>query len=356
MAAPALPGVTPSFTELPGSPFAVAVPAAADCAFVSLPRDERTGLAALTPDAPWRVDRVTWFDDGAIPRGMAMDRAGRRLLLANDPGELLILDPARVRSGEGDAILTRASTGGQASMHVVLDATERFAFVTNENSATVSVLDFHDSLGSNAPHAVLLGQVPVPPGPVGLVLAPDGAHLFLTSQHDAEGGQPGVLSALPVADAVQDPERARVTSAAVGHSPVRVALAPGGDVAWVTARGGNRLVAVDTERLIAGRGQAVRAQVRVGAAPTGVAVLAGGALVLVANSDRYAGQERPSTLAVVDASAALQGRRALLGTVPAGAWPREAIAHPDGHTALVTNVLSKTLETVDLGTASRLGG
>jgi DNA-binding beta-propeller fold protein YncE len=340
--------VTPLFTELPGWPFAMAVPARGDCAFVSMPRAERKGVVALSRHAPWRVEQVAWLSGSVVPRGMALDRCARHLLVANEEGGLLVMDAHRLRSGSGEALVGEISAGGTGSMQVALDASERFAFVTNENSASLSVFDFGGSLEGGTPHASLVGQVSLPPGPVGVVISPDGDHLFVTSQANSQGRQPGVLSALRVAHAVEDPRRTAVISVPAGRSPVRVAFSPAGDVAWVTARASNSLLAFDTERLIAGRGRALRAVVRVGAAPTGLAVLRTGSLVVVANSNRYAGGDQPSTLAVVDVGAALKGRRALVGMIPAGVWPREVVAHPDGQTVLVTNVLSKTLETVAL--------
>ena len=88
--------------------------------------------------------------------------------------------------------------------------------------------------------------------------------------------------------------------------------------------------------------------VAVGATPVGVAFLPSGSHAVVANSNRYASdRDAPQTLSVVDTAAALAGRPALLGTVPAGAFPREVLA-VDDRTLLVTNVYSRTLQTVSL--------
>jgi hypothetical protein len=118
------------------------------------------------------------------------------------------------------------------------------------------------------------------------------------------------------------------------------------DVVWVTARGSNSLLAFDLERLIAGAARALRAVVRVGAAPVGLALLDRGSTVVVANSNRYGRDARqPQTLSVIDADAALKGRRgALVGSVPAGAFPRELARLPDDQSLLVTNVFSETLQ------------
>jgi hypothetical protein len=74
-----------------------------------------------------------------------------------------------------------------------------------------------------------------------------------------------------------------------------------------------------------------------------------GSIVVVANSHRYGPTANdPQTLSVVDARAALAGKRALLGTIPTGAFPRELATLPDDRTVLVTNVFSQSLQAVRL--------
>jgi DNA-binding beta-propeller fold protein YncE len=289
-----------------------------------------------------------WVGDELIPRGITVDGTGRHVLIANGAGGLLVADAQALTASAVDPFLAVVPAPARGSIQITLEPAERFAFVTDEESATLSVFDFDSSLGSASPDATLVGQVALPPAPVGAVCSADGRHLFVTSQYNPGGRQPGVLSVLAVADLVEDPERVRVVSVPAGHSPVRVALSRSGSgLVWVTARGSNSLLAFDPERLVAGRARALRAVVGVGSAPTGLAVLAGGSRVVVANSNRYDGPEEPQTLAVVDAHAALGRRKdALVGTIPAGAWPREVVALPDDRTVLVTNVNSRSLESV----------
>jgi DNA-binding beta-propeller fold protein YncE len=296
------------------------------------------------------VEGVAWVQDEWIPRGIAVDRTGRHLLIANGAGGLLVGNAQALTAGASNPFLAAVSAPARGSVQVTLEPTERFAFVTDEESATLSVFDFDGSLRSSSPAATLVGQVTLPPAPVGAVCSADGRHLFVTSQCNRRGRQPGLLSVLDVADSVEDPERVRVASVPAGHSPVRVALSnSGAGLVWVTARGSNSLIGFDPEWLAARRARALRAVVRVGSAPTGLAVLAGGSRVVVANSNRFDGPHEPQTLAVVDADAALRRRKdALLGTIPAGAWPREVVALRDDRTVLVTNVNSRSLESVVL--------
>ncbi len=285
-----------------------------------------------------------------VPRGIAVDRSARHVLIVNGAGGLLVADADALMAGAEDPLLAVIPAPAQGSMQVVLDPTGRFAFVTDEESATLSVFDFGGTLGSAGPNASLVGQAALPPDPVGAVCSVDGQHLFVTSQRNRRGRQPGVLSVLVVPDLVEAPERAGVVSLPAGHAPVRVAVsASDPERVWVTARGSNALLAFDRERLIAGGAGALRAVVGVGIAPTGLAVLADGSRVVVANSNRYDDAESPQTLAVVDANAAARNRRdALMGIIPTGAWPREVVALPDDRTVLVTNVYSRSLESVSI--------
>jgi DNA-binding beta-propeller fold protein YncE len=57
-------------------------------------------------------------------------------------------------------------------------------------------------------------------------------------------------------------------------------------------------------------------------------------------------------LTVVDAASLRAGAPLVIGTIPAGGFPRELRLAPDGHTLLVTNFSSRTLEMIDMARAS----
>lgn len=342
--APLLSGIDPLFTSLPARPFAVAVSPDGARAFVSMPRPKAQGLLVLAPGAPWRLEQVLWVDPTVVPRGMTTDRAGRYLLAANSAGGLIVAEADALAAGSPDPLVSRIESPAAGSMQVILDPDDRFAYVTDEHSSTLSVFDFERSLRSPAPHARLVGHVRLPPAPVGLAQTQDGEHLLVTSQGR---GERGMLSVLRARDATQDPARAAVASVPAGCQPVRVVIAS--EVVWVTARGSNSVLAFDLERLIAGAARPLRAAVRVGAAPVGLALLDRGSTVVVANSNRYGRDARqPQALSVIDADAALRGRKALVGSLPTGAFPRELARLPDDRSVLVTNVFSQSLQAVSV--------
>jgi DNA-binding beta-propeller fold protein YncE len=340
--APPLAGAEPLVTSLPSRPFAVAVTPDGRRAFVSMPRPNARGLLVLSAGEPWRLERELWLDPAVVPRGITTDRAARYLLAANSAGGLIVVQVEALVAGSPDPPMWLLESPSDGSMQVILDREDRFAYVTDEQSSTLSVFDFEGSLRSALPQARLVGQVRMPPAPVGLAQTPDGEHLLVVSQGSDDHG---VLSVLRAREAAHDPGRAVVSSVPAGSQPVRTAIAS--EVVWVTARGSNSLLAFDLERLIAGASRPLRAVVRVGAAPVGLALLHRGSTVVVANSNRYGpGAEQPQTLSVIDAATALKGRKALVGSIRVGAFPRELARLPDDRGVLVTNVFSQTLQAV----------
>ena len=205
--------------------------------------------------------------------------------------------------------------------------------------------------------------MPAPLAPVGEAVSPDGRWLYVTSEErgPARGlrgpvtrrrcpgdpdSPPGVVRVIGVAAAGRDPATAVRAVAGAGSSPVRVVLSPGGQVAWVTARGSNALLGFATSRLTT-RAPALIADVPVGSAPVGVILVDGGRLAVVADSNRFAGRGA-QWLSVVRVPDALRGRPALAGQVRAGAFPRQFAVSPDGRTLYVTNYLSSQLETISV--------
>jgi DNA-binding beta-propeller fold protein YncE len=90
-------------------------------------------------------------------------------------------------------------------------------------------------------------------------------------------------------------------------------------------------------------------KVPVGTAPVGVGVIEDGRKVIVTNSNRFfGGADDRQTLVVLDASKIVAGTAAILGTVPAGGFPREIRLTSDKLTLLLTNFSSRTLELINL--------
>jgi len=213
----------------------------------------------------------------------------------------------------------------------------------------------------------VVGVIPAGNAPIALTFSSDERTLYTTAQAAPAGlkwpvackpeGQPntapdhpfGAVHVIDVAKATTDPEHSVITTVAAACNPVRLALSPDGNTLYATSRGDHALLAFDTRKLVSDSEHALIGRVGVGAAPVGIAVFDGGRRVVVTNSNRFgADANAPQQLTVVDATKLASGDAAILGAIPAGAFPREMRVTADGKTLLVTNFLSRTLEVVDL--------
>ena len=139
---------------------------------------------------------------------------------------------------------------------------------------------------------------------------------------------------------------------------MRLVLSSKGDVAYVTARKSNAVLAFDAAKLTGDTLNARTGMVPVGTAPVGIAVARAGdrEIVVVANSNRFAATPAAvESLSVIDAAQVGAGATAVFGSIPAGAFPRELRVSPDGKTLIVSNFLSDSIEFVDLDWFARGG-
>jgi len=365
---------------------AAVVPTAAQSRALSVPtttigvRGFPFGIAT-TPDGRWSFlaeggpsSAIAVFSDGrsaprlvrtiAVPGnalGVGLADEGRYLLIANGDGATVV-SVARAEAGAPHPVLgvlrapARAGLVGGGAIEVASSPDGRFAFVSLEGSAELAVYDLRAALAEHFGGAGYVGSVPVGRLPVGLAVSRDGRWLYAISEiatgrsHPRLGyrGSHGTLSVVNMATAERDPRDAVVATVSAHCSPVRVALSPDGRTVWVTARGDNQLLAFSAARLRSDPTQALLAAVRVGEAPVGLAVVDGGRQVVVADSNRFGAQGARSSLTVINAAAALAHRPAVLGTIPAGSFPREMSLEPDGRTLLVGNYASRQLEAVNV--------
>lgn len=127
-----------------------------------------------------------------------------------------------------------------------------------------------------------------------------------------------------------------------------MAVSADGSVVWVTARESDEPLAFSASGLLRDPSHALLAAVRVGEAPVGLAIVDGGRDVVTADSNRFDARGARSGLTVVDTSAALAHRPAVVGTIATGAFPREMALEPDGSTLLVGDFESDQLEAVSV--------
>jgi DNA-binding beta-propeller fold protein YncE len=140
------------------------------------------------------------------------------------------------------------------------------------------------------------------------------------------------LEALTVEMAGRAESTARVALVNAGCSPVREAVTADGALVYVTARGDNKVLVFDTKRLESDPEHAlVRAIATGGEAPVGLKLFDGDRMLLVANSNRFAGGNGNAT--VFDVS----GEKPVLKqTIKTGEFPRNITASADGKTLYLT--------------------
>jgi DNA-binding beta-propeller fold protein YncE len=343
-------------------------------ALASVPGDP-TGVAA-SPDGRWVFAALSQDGDGGEPRlavlavrkaadgrrlalvrvitlpslltaawGMSVSPDGRLLLVAGGSGTA-VLSLSKVVSGGAHPVLGVLTDSGPAAFEAASSSGDHYAFVTDEGTGDLYVFNLALALrrGFSAP-GVAVGAVPLATGAVGIAMSPDGSLIYVTTF--GRSGPYGRLWVIDAARAERGAGRgAVVASTAAGCQPVRVALSDDGRVAWVTALQSNDVLAYDTARLRQHPSSALRAVVHVGSEPVGLLAVNGGSTILVADSDR--GLVGPSSglanVSVINAEAALAGRPALLGVLPAGLFPRELSYDTADSAILMSNFQSATVQ------------
>jgi DNA-binding beta-propeller fold protein YncE len=291
---------------------------------------------------------------------MALSHDGRLLVVA-DGRFVDFLDVSRLVSGAADALLgSIRDAQAPGSVYLAISLDDRTLFVSDEAVSTVTVIDLQKARATGFPHDAIIGTIPAGFAPVGLAFSSDGHYLFITSEvWPGHPGWPadcgpstglgpvgaGAVEVVDVARARVRPRGAVVGLTPAGCSPVRAVLSPDGAHLYVSARGSNALLAFDEPHLVSDPAHALVTTVTVGTAPVGLEVVSNGQQVVVANSSRFGGRGGED-LTVVDTSKIDQGRATVIGTIPAGRFPRELHAMPDGQALLLTDFGSDQIELI----------
>jgi DNA-binding beta-propeller fold protein YncE len=352
------PPTAPVTTPVLAHPFEAQESADGCALFVSLVNSNTGSVGYYT----WDGKKVTAAQSIPVPGRLGMlilTHDGKLAIVATRDG-VAFLDTALVAAGDKGAVLGTIN-GLQGSVGLAVTPDDATLFVSNENNGTVTVIDLAKARANGFAADSVLGTVVVNALPVGLAVSSDGRLLYSTSQTVPSGPTPcavendsgdtqteGVLTVIDVAKARTDAAGAVLGSVSANCSPVRVALSPSGDRAYVTARGGNQVVVFDTAKILSDPANAQIASVPDGLAPVGIALTADGAIGVVANSNRF--DKNPNavdSLTVFDTAHLAKDIDVVTRSIPAGAFPRELTITPD-NVVLVSNFKSKTLQLVPL--------
>jgi len=144
------------------------------------------------------------------PMNLAVSSDGNRLFItAQDAGMLIVANAV-----EGKIL--RKIIVGQKPYAVVLDKAEKHAYVSNQWSDNISVVDLENYK--------VVDTLATGNGPAGLSLNSDGKYLYVVNSYSSD---------LSVIDLEHGTERKRLTT---GNNPTNVQLSPGGSDLYVTAR------------------------------------------------------------------------------------------------------------------------
>ena len=369
---------------LPGEPFQ-AIPTKNGCQiFVSLagPVEPGDPRRPPRPDAPPggvalvdrssgepRIVRVVTLKGS--PYGIVLTHDERTLIVASDD-LLAFVDVPKLVSGSANPVLgylTDAPLAGRFYVNVTRD--DRWVFVSDESERSISVIDLRRARASNFAASSVIRRIKTGRAPIALTFSPDDKFLYTTSQEApsslnwpavcrAPGSDTtrfqtkypqGVVSVLDVQRAITPSQEPLIAQTPAGCNPVRLAISPEGDKAYVTARTDNELLVFDTRKLLSNSGDAPT-RIAVGSTPVGVATLKSGRWIAVTNSNRFGASNAPPSVTIIDAAKISLGRSAIVGTLPTGAFPREMSVTRDHRTLLLTNFDSKTLAVIDIARMS----
>lgn len=297
------------------------------------------------------VEQVRLIDVGGDQDagGLALTRDDKTLIISGGPTRFL--DVGRLLSGQGNPVLaslekTDHESGGLRQTSLTLD--DRFLFRPHRMLAWVSIVDVGKAKGG-AGEAAIVGGFPVGSSPINLVLSSDENYLFTTAGADDPTEREGEFIVADIRRARSGGASSVVSKVPAGRDPVWLTLSPDGDTAYVVARLDGLLLAFDLRAVRGGQPPTLIGKVPVGPLPTHVDVIEGGKKLVVANStNARAGVQPEQTLTVVDVAQIPNGTKAVLGTIQTGADPRHMFLTPDGRTLMVTNLVTRTLQIIDL--------
>ena len=206
---------------------------------------------------------------------------------------------------------------GLQPVGVAVDSAGRRVYITNQGGNTVSVID-RAFLGVPGP------PIPVGVNPAGIAVNPAGTRVYVANQ----GGSSVSVIDTATGTVIGPP-------IPVGLRPSGVAVNPAGTRIYVTNQGSNNLSVIDAET------EQVIAIPSVGIGPVGVAVNPAGTRVYVANRES-------SNLSVLDAATNFR----IGAPIPVGLNPVGVSVNPAGTRVYVANFNSNNVSAVDLETGT----
>ncbi|KAK3670417.1 hypothetical protein LTR78_009657 [Recurvomyces mirabilis] len=310
----------------------------------------------------------------------------KRVLIAAGPGGIVV-DARRALTGAADAVLgtLKGTTGdmspGTNAIAVAVSLDEKYAMVSQEHGngsaldnamSTPGNLDVFrldaDPRKHNGTGGYLIGQLNLGYNVAGATIAPDGKHLYVTSERYTSAGArlntsvpcsallPGFFSVVDLHQLEHHPAKARHIDIPAGFAPNRFRPSPHGKTVWLTARESNALLAYNASALHSNdtTADALLAVIQVGNAPVDLIFVKNGTRIVTADSNRFGYAGALAGLTVVEVEAGLSGSggntTAVLGRVPTGFFPRDLAVSEDGRWVLGSVYNSGKVQYTDVET------
>lgn len=226
-------------------------------------------------------------------------------------GRLLVFDTKQMENP-----IANVEVGHHAA-HVVVDNDGTYAYVTNAEDNTISVVDIHQKAE--------IATIPSGKFPHGLRLDPKGNKLYVANMQD---------NSVSVIDVKQRTEIARIP---VGKGPVQVAFTPQGNKIYVSLSGENAVGVIDTKT------QSQISIIPVGRVPIQLYATPDGKTVYVANQGNKESPDR--TVSVIDA---VNDR--VITTIETGNGAHGVVVSLNGNHAYIANSGEGTVSSIDVKT------
>jgi len=350
------PAEAPIRVALPGRPYA-AVASASGCAiFVSLQNSPNPGGISLIAFEAGKFVVKNTVTLTIQPAGLALSHDGRVLIAPGVDG-VAFVDTERLAAGRSDAVLGTLDDGGKGPIQAAVSGDDRFLFVSDERSNTITTIDFAKARVTGFKADSIIGKVPTGTQPVGVALSPDQRFLYgaveigkdvagsPTCAEAGRGGSPaasipeGVLTVIDAVKARTSPATAVIAELPSGCRPVRVIVSKDGTRVYVAARGSNEIVAFDAAVARSQRSSARLGSVKLPSPAIGMALTADGSTIIASHG---------STLTFIDAAKIHLGNAAIKGTAATSGAGRELFIVENSDMLLLTNNAASLLEIIDL--------
>lgn len=250
------------------------------------------------------VGEIEKKDDKVRPTQAAMGGAESGKLLLFHTRGMTLNSPLEIELGRDPA-------------HVLVDANDRLAYVTNSMDNDLAIVDL--------PQKKVVGTIATGRMPHGMRMSPDGREIYIANVNDNN---------ISVIDVGRSKEAARI---AVGKAPEQVAFAPDGRFVYVSLRDENSVAVIDTAQ------RRKVASVPVGRNPIQVFLTPDGRFVYVANQGTQANPD--NTVSVIDTAT-----NRVVATITTGRGAHGVVASDDGAHVFITNIEDGTVSVIDVAT------